>query len=243
MRLQFLRNNLTYIIWLCLYFVVNIILFAEAADRYKTRVSMNFSNACNSEAHLMSTQGPAVAIARGCGACLNFNPMFVLVLMFRHVLSWIRSTRFYFLFPLDNIIKLHKIVGWMIFFFACVHTFAHIANFSKCSFRCRMRSYRNSDAYFASPVSDCLHVSLLYIFSTGLVAMRPGSLPLWQYFFGVQTGVGWIYGTAGLTGVFLIIILTVMVFCALSCIRKKEFFEVPSSTKFKTHFNYLLYIT
>ena len=76
-------------------------------------------------------QGPAVAIARGCGACLNFNPTFIIVLMFRHVLSWVRSTRIYFLFPLDNIIKFHKIVGWMIFFFAFLHTCAHIANFSK----------------------------------------------------------------------------------------------------------------
>lgn len=82
---------------------------------------------------------------------------------------------------------------------------------------------------------DYSQISLLFISSTALVSMRPGSLPLWQYFFGVQTGVGWIYGTAGLTGVFLIIILTVMVFCALSCIRKKEFFEVPSSDKFKIH--------
>lgn len=52
--------------------------------------------------------------------------------MFRHVLSWVRSTRFYFLFPLDNSIKFHKIVGWTILFFATVHTLAHIVNFSEC---------------------------------------------------------------------------------------------------------------
>ena len=122
----------------------------------------------NCEAYLTPTQGPAVAIARGCGACLNFNPMFVLVLMFRHVLSWIRSTRFYFLFPLDNITKLHKIVGWMIFFFACVHTFAHIANFSKFYFMqdAKLQVYRINDAYFAS---------LVYMFPFSL------SQPLFQW--------------------------------------------------------------
>ena len=80
-------------------------------------------------------QGLAVAIARGGGACLNFNPMFALVLMFRHVLSWIRSTKIYFLFPLDNTIKFHKLVGWTTFSFACLHTLAHIVNFSKHSYQ------------------------------------------------------------------------------------------------------------
>ena len=164
MRLHYLRNNLTWIIWLFLYFAVNIILFVEAAIKYKSKVSLvsrpllfrsagcitsHRPNYCNPRScmrrgliivlslyrlcmymiHIF--QGPAVSIARGCGACLNFNPTFVIVLMFRHVLSWVRSTRIYFLFPLDNIIKFHKLVGWMIFFLAWVHTFAHIANFSK----------------------------------------------------------------------------------------------------------------
>ena len=34
------------------------------------------------------------------------------------------------------------------------------------------------------------------------------------------------YGTAGLTGVFLMIILVIMVLFSLSCVRRKGFFEV-----------------
>ena len=133
MRLHYLRNNLTWIIWLLLYFAVNIILFVEAAIKYKSKVSNQTTLYSTVPLYCMIHifQGPAVSIARGCGACLNFNPTFVIVLMFRHVLSWVRSTRIYFLFPLDNIIKFHKLVGWMIFILAWVHTFAHIANFSK----------------------------------------------------------------------------------------------------------------
>ena len=56
--------------------------------------------------------------------------------------------------------------------------------------------------------------------------MRPGSLPWWQYFFYVNTGLGWVYGTAGLTGVFLIIILLIIVMFSLKVVRKKGFFEV-----------------
>ena len=62
----------------------------------------------------------------------------------------------------------------------------------------------------------------------GLVSLRPGSLPWWQYFFYVNTGLGWVYGTAGLTGVFLIIILLIMVIFSLKVVRKKGFFEVAT---------------
>lgn len=39
MRLSYLRNNLTWVIWLSLYFVVNIILFVEAAVRHRNKVT------------------------------------------------------------------------------------------------------------------------------------------------------------------------------------------------------------
>ena len=60
----------------------------------------------------------------------------------------------------------------------------------------------------------------------GLLSTKPTGLPLWQYFFYVKTGVGWVYGTAGLTGDCLIIILFIMVLCSLPCVRRKGFFEV-----------------
>ena len=49
---------------------------------------------------------------------------------------------------------------------------------------------------------------------------------MWQYFFYVETGFGWVFGTAGLTGVLLSIIFVIMVLFALSCVRRKGFFEV-----------------
>ena len=80
---------------------------------------------------LIILQGPAVAIARGCGQCLNFNPTFVIIVMMRRGLTWLRSTRVAFLFPLDQHIELHKMCGWVIFIFAIIHTLAHIVNFSE----------------------------------------------------------------------------------------------------------------
>ena len=75
-----------------------------------------------------------------------------------------------------------------------------------------------------------------------LVSMRPGSLPWWQYFFYINTGLGWVYGTAGLTGVFLIIILLIMVIFSLSVVRKKGFFEVSTSYKLGLHFYHSHYL-
>lgn len=76
-------------------------------------------------------KGPAVAIARGCGQCLNFNPVLVMILMMRRGLTWLRSTRIAVLLPLDQHIELHKLAGYAITFFGLLHTLAHLVNFSK----------------------------------------------------------------------------------------------------------------
>ena len=49
---------------------------------------------------------------------------------------------------------------------------------------------------------------------------------MWHYIFWIRTGLGWVGGAAGLTGVLLTIILAVMVVFSLPCVRRKGFFEV-----------------
>ena len=49
---------------------------------------------------------------------------------------------------------------------------------------------------------------------------------IWEYLFSVDTSLGWVGGAAGLTGWLLIILLMVISFCALPCVRRKGFFEV-----------------
>lgn len=76
--------------------------------------------------------GVFLALARGGGACLNFNPVLVLMLMFRQIITLIRSTPIISsLLPVDKYIKLHKTVGYTIFFFTIEHFLAHLANLSK----------------------------------------------------------------------------------------------------------------
>ena len=52
------------------------------------------------------------------------------------------------------------------------------------------------------------------------------NISMWQYLFSVNTTLGWVGGAAGLTGNFLIVVVTIMVICSLPCVRRKGYFEV-----------------
>ena len=65
------------------------------------------------------------------GQCLNFNCAFVLVLMLRQTLTFLRTRGLGTFLPLDQHIYLHKLTGWLIVCYGVVHTFTHIINFSE----------------------------------------------------------------------------------------------------------------
>lgn len=71
-----------------------------------------------------------IQIARGAGACLNFNGMLILLPMIRFLMRWIRQTFLFHFIPVDHNIGFHKAVGSVMFFFALVHTGAHLLNYS-----------------------------------------------------------------------------------------------------------------
>jgi hypothetical protein len=59
---------------------------------------------------------------------LNFNSSFILILMLRHTLTFLRNHGFAAFLPLDQHIYLHKMCGWLILFYALAHTVAHLFN-------------------------------------------------------------------------------------------------------------------
>ena len=95
-------------------------------------------------------------------------------------------------------------------------------------------TYNNSYAcnlqvvYYACMIGSMMDG--FYHAHAALLSLKPDGLPLWKYFFYVQTGLGWVYGTAGLTGCCLLIILTIMVLCSLPCVRRKGYFEVSTQS-------------
>lgn len=70
-------------------------------------------------------------MSRIIGQCLNFNCAWVLVLMLRQTLTYLRTRGLGSYLPLDQHIYLHKITGWLIVFYGLWHTFMHIINFSE----------------------------------------------------------------------------------------------------------------
>ncbi|XP_047452753.1 NADPH oxidase 5 [Mugil cephalus] len=127
-------------------------------------------------------------VAKGCGQCLNFNCTFVVVLMLRRCLTWLRATWVLRVLPLDQNILLHQMVGYAILCFTLVHTTAHVFNFVQMS--------------------------------------EAGEFSLWEYLLTTRPRIGWVKGTASLTGVFLQLVICLMVLCSSTFVRRSGHFEV-----------------
>ncbi|XP_077330291.1 NADPH oxidase 5 [Lithobates pipiens] len=173
------HNNRSKVLFMCAYCCVNILLFTLNAVNH-------------------SSLGGWVMVAKGCGQCLNFNYAFIVVLMLRRCLTWLRSTFVSHFLPLDQNIFLHELVGYVIFVFTWVHTAAHVINFIKKS-------------------------------------MDPGLFTFWEYFLTLRPGIGWIHGSASLTGILLQLLVCLMLVCSSTFVRKGGHFEVF----YWTHLSYI----
>ncbi|XP_035771284.1 NADPH oxidase 5 [Neolamprologus brichardi] len=163
------QNNSRKLLFLAVYSLLNLLLFIVAMLRH-------------------SYGGPWFMVAKGCGQCLNFNCTFVMVLMLRRCLTWLRATWVVRVFPLDQNILLHQIVGYAILGFTLVHTTAHAFNFVQMT--------------------------------------ASGEYSLWEYLLTTRPGIGWVKGTASLTGVVLQVLICLMVLCSSTFVRRSGHFEV-----------------
>ncbi|XP_065168987.1 NADPH oxidase 5 isoform X2 [Atheta coriaria] len=111
--LPYVKNNYVYLIFLAGFVLVNMALFLSRAIEY----SLMGANICT-------------IIARACGQALNFNCMFVLVLMLRQCITFLRTRGWSAFLPLDQHIYFHKLTGMLIFGLSFLHTIMHIYNFS-----------------------------------------------------------------------------------------------------------------
>ncbi|XP_041852974.1 NADPH oxidase 5 [Melanotaenia boesemani] len=108
------QNNSRKLLFFCMYIVLNLLLFIGAMLHHRYG-------------------GIWLMVAKGCGQCLNFNCTFVMVLMLRRCLTWLRATWVVRVLPLDQNILLHQMVGYAILCFTVVHTAAHVLNFAQLS--------------------------------------------------------------------------------------------------------------
>lgn len=111
LSIPYMRNNYVYLSFLFIFLAVNFGLFVSRAIQYRKTNCF-------------------VIFARACGQCLNFNCMFVLVLMLRHSITFLRTRGFSSFLPLDQHIYFHKLTGVLIYLYSVGHTIAHLLNFS-----------------------------------------------------------------------------------------------------------------
>lgn len=107
-----IQNQFKESMWLLGYLVINVVLFADAMHCYQEQ-----------GANL------AVQIARGCGACLNFNGGLILLPLCKSLITWLRHTPLYRVLPLDRPVDMHKGIAYAIIFFSALHIVAHISNY------------------------------------------------------------------------------------------------------------------
>ncbi|XP_042266656.1 NADPH oxidase 5 [Thunnus thynnus] len=163
------HNNSRKLLFLCVYAGLSLLLFIAAMLQH-------------------SQGGVCYMLAKGCGQCLNFNCTFVMVLMLRRCLTWLRVTWVVRVLPLDQNILLHQIVGYAILCYTLVHTTAHICNFVQLS--------------------------------------EHSGFSVWEYLLTTRPGIGWVKGTASVTGVVLQVVICLMVLCSSTFVRRSGHFEV-----------------
>ncbi|XP_074657315.1 NADPH oxidase 5-like [Tubulanus polymorphus] len=126
---------------------------------------------------------------------LNFNCVFVVVLMFKKTITYLRSSPLKPYLPLDQCFYFHRVVGWTITAQSIIHTGAHLANFA-------------------------------------IVTSLDEHFTYYDYLLTTKPGLGWVYGTASITGLALLALLALIVTCALPCVRGRGRFQLF----FWTHF-------
>lgn len=65
------------------------------------------------------------------GRAILFNTVVSLVFVLRYLMTFLRNMGLAHKLPLDHNIYFHKVVGWIIFVQAWLHTIAHLINFGE----------------------------------------------------------------------------------------------------------------
>ncbi|TCS43015.1 ferric reductase-like transmembrane domain-containing protein [Reinekea marinisedimentorum] len=112
-KLNFFRNYLKDVLWFSFYAAINVFLFFNAMSHYE----------------LQGATLP-VQLARGGGACLNFNCALILLPMCKVLLGRLRHSALSFVLPLDNLTEIHKGIAFNIIGFSFIHIAAHFTNYT-----------------------------------------------------------------------------------------------------------------
>ncbi|XP_040570959.1 NADPH oxidase 5 isoform X2 [Lepeophtheirus salmonis] len=206
----YIRNNLQFLSFYIAYIAISVALLLTRSHTYWEAKELDGS------------RNWYTIIARASGQVLNFNSMLVLLVMCRTSITKLREVGSSIILPLDKHIYFHKIIGRFIFVYSIIHTLMHLINF----------------AVNVTPDP----VTYLIVNNITPEAMNPpprnGSYSFSDWIFTSSPGLfGLTGGLANPTGVALIVILSIMILCSMTWVRKGGYFEIF----YWSHLLYILY--
>jgi hypothetical protein len=110
---SYYKNNSSYFIFILLYIILQVFLVVI-------------------QLHVYRDSNGAILVARACGILLNFNMGFVLILVLRGLITWLRGTSIgRKCLPSDDFLGFHKAIGLFILILSVLHTLGHCINLCK----------------------------------------------------------------------------------------------------------------
>jgi predicted ferric reductase len=210
-RLVYIRKHMTSFIFLIVFMVITCSLCGMRFYQYSPLIIRKIGKFVLSDQSTIWAQ-----IARSGGICLNFTCSIILFCVCRKTITFLRCYGLGMILPLDQNIYFHKMIGYAIASFACVHTIGHGFNYWRMS---RL-----------SPGSGGLPEGKSFV--TQYFGIQPRGLKYDDWFSG---GNDWLLrGYCQVFGWALVLILLVMILTSLPIVRRKSHFEV-------FYFSHLLY--
>jgi len=248
---DYLRNNASFVIFLDMVILINIIILAQRANYFRDFPMLS------GEPNLF------YMISRATGRAVLFNTCLVVILVLRYSITMLRKFGFANYLPLDHNVYFHKLVGCLIFAQGMVHGIMHLLNFKiniqPNPIKFIHLSWNYWTEYNAYPI-------FMYTLPEGCKLVRsvdeeavncaPGSLDIprnvhedvyrnitvcqvctfgepftyTEWILTKKHGMFGMGGCANVTGVALMLILVIMFVCSLPFVRKSGHFQVFYST-------------
>ena len=136
--MSYVKNNIVFLTFMACYFAVNVVLFATRAAEF-WRIELPDGTVVYGDYLYMLARGSGqfraqlghfVSVTDSIpheGRALHFNGMFILVLMLRRSITFLRSKGFANFLPLDQHVYLHKMVGVAILGLSIFHSIMHVS--------------------------------------------------------------------------------------------------------------------
>eukprot|EP01127_Copromyxa_protea_P014318 TRINITY_DN3968_c0_g1_i1.p1 TRINITY_DN3968_c0_g1~~TRINITY_DN3968_c0_g1_i1.p1 ORF type:complete len:566 (-),score=129.27 TRINITY_DN3968_c0_g1_i1:52-1749(-) len=121
---DWLVNNSAKLLLVLLVVAANIAVIAERLHHYLSGDGKKYTDVV----------GWGIPIARASAAAIKLDSGLILICVLRNFLSWVRSTWVGSYLPIDDNIKFHKYLGWVLATLSSIHVLAHGVNFYKIGF-------------------------------------------------------------------------------------------------------------